>query len=59
MPKFSENFFIYLNGFGFANIYGKLEDENGQAVTAPNSTVEADLKGYGVGVRLGILFNIN
>lgn len=59
MPKFSENFFVYINGFGFANIYGKLKDENGDAVTAPNSTVDADLKGYGVGVRLGVLFNIN
>ena len=40
-------------------MYGKLKDENGEILKAPNSTKEADLKGYGIGARLGILFNIN
>lgn len=59
LPKFSENFYVYLGGFAFANMYGKLKDENGEILKAPNSTTEADLKGYGIGARLGILFNIN
>lgn len=59
LPKFSDNFFVYLNGFAFVNFYGKLKDENGNSLKAPNSTLEADLKGYGIGARLGILFNIN
>ncbi|MEO8513806.1 MAG: hypothetical protein ABI543_09615 [Ignavibacteria bacterium] len=59
LPKFSENFFVYLNGFAFLNQYGSLKDENGSVLKASNSTVEANLKGYGVGARLGILFNIN
>jgi len=50
---------VYLSGFAFANLYGKLKDENGDVLKAPNSNTEADLKGYGVGARLGILFNIN
>lgn len=58
LPKFSENFFVYLNGFAFANLYGKLKDENGSTLKAPNSTLDANLKGYGIGARLGILFNI-
>lgn len=59
LPKFSENFFVYMNGFAFLNLYGKLKDENGEVLKAPNSSAEASLKGYGVGARLGILFNIN
>ncbi len=59
LPKFSENFYVYLSGFAFANLYGKLKDENGDVLKAPNSNTEADLRGYGVGARLGILFNIN
>ncbi len=59
LPKFSENFYVYLSGFAFANLYGKLKDENGEVLKAPNSNTEADLKGYGVGARLGILFHIN
>ncbi len=59
LPKFSNNFFIYLNGFAFGNFYNKLKDENGNFLKASNSTIEANLKGYGVGARLGILFNIN
>jgi hypothetical protein len=59
LPKFSENFYIYINGFAFLNLYGTLKDENGNFLTALNSTKEVSLKGYGVGARLGILFNIN
>lgn len=59
LPKFSNNFFIYLNGFAFANFYGKIKDENGNYLKAANSSLETNLKGYGVGARLGILFNIN
>ena len=59
LPKFSKNFYIYINGFAFANFFGKLKDENGNFLKASNSTIEANLKGYGVGARLGILFNIN
>lgn len=59
LPKLSKNFYVYLNGFAFANFYGKLKDGDGNLLTAPNSTNTADLKGYGVGVRLGVLFNIN
>lgn len=59
LPKLSENFYVYLSGFTFANFYSKLKDEQGKILTAPFSNAEADLSGYGVGVRLGILFNIN
>lgn len=59
LPKFSENFYIYMSGFAFLNIYNKLKDENRNVLKASNSSLEASLKGYGVGARLGILFNIN
>lgn len=59
LPKFSENFYAYINGFAFLNMYGKLKDQDGNPLKAPYSTIEASLKGYGVGARLGILFNIN
>lgn len=59
IPKLSRNFFFYLNGFAFYNIYGSLKDENKSILYAPNSSTEVNLKGYGIGARVGILFNIN
>ncbi len=59
LPKLSENFFLYINGFAYANFYGKLKDENGNFLKAANLSTDTNLKGYGVGARLGILFNIN
>ncbi len=56
MNKFSNKFWGYLSGFVFGNFYGKLKDDNGNPLKAANSTVEANLSGYGVGVRLG--FNV-
>jgi hypothetical protein len=56
--RLSPDFFVYLSGFGFSNFYGKLKDENGNPLKAANSSVEADLAGYGLGGRLGVQFYI-
>ena len=59
LPKFSKNVSLYANGFAFANFYSKLKNSSGVILAAQNGTNEADLSGYGVGVRLGLLFYIN
>ncbi len=59
LPMLSKNFFLYVNGFAFANFYSKLKDSNGELLTASTGTIVAALNGYGVGARLGILFYIN
>lgn len=56
MPKLSKNSFIYANGFAYLNLYNNLKDKEGNLLIAPNSNKTASLKGYGVGVRLGIAF---
>lgn len=59
VPMLSKGFYAYLSGFGFGNFYGKLKDSGGNSLKAPNSSVEATLKGYGVGARIGFLVNLN
>ncbi|MCC7158658.1 MAG: hypothetical protein IT281_03880, partial [Ignavibacteria bacterium] len=47
----------YISGFAFGNFDGKLKDKDGNPLKAQN--VEATLKGYGIGARLGFLVNLN
>lgn len=58
-PKLSNNLSGYLSGFVFGNFYGNLKDDNGNSLKAPNSDIEADLSGYGVGARIGVIINLN
>jgi hypothetical protein len=55
----SKGFYSSFGAFTYGNFYSKLKDSNGNILTSADSTKQAGLGGFGIGLRLGFQFNLN
>lgn len=58
-PNMTKKLQAYISGFVVVSSFQSLKDSNGNYLTSTNSTQQVNLSGFGVGARIGFIYNIN
>ncbi len=57
-PYMTKKLQAYLSGFIVASSFQSLKDSNGNYLTSTNSTQQVNLSSFGVGARIGFIYNL-